>query len=299
MVLFFRFLLFLSCFLFSEVIYATPISHVYVFGDSLSDNGNLFHSTAGNLPPSPYYYGRFSNGIVWPEILVQRIGLTENDLTDYATGGALTHSSVPPGLEMQVDNFLQKSPNITSHDLFIIWTGANDYIYDSVVDYAKIRNSVDIIDRSIKRLISQGAKIFLVPNLPDISRTPWAHDHDTENGNHQLSHSLLVAVGEHNRLLREKLNYIDKYYNVAIMRLDTYERLGDIMTHPDRYHIKNTQKACFTPEKPEGEKLCDNPNEYLFWDFIHPTLTIHDELARESDRILKQKGYSVEYKMTV
>jgi len=48
-------------------VHARPITEIVVFGDSLSDTGNLFaHLISEGLPgfpPSPpYYYGRFSNG---------------------------------------------------------------------------------------------------------------------------------------------------------------------------------------------------------------------------------------------
>ena len=39
----------------------------FTFGDSLSDNGNLFAFTFGTQPPPPYVGGRFSNGLVFPE----------------------------------------------------------------------------------------------------------------------------------------------------------------------------------------------------------------------------------------
>ena len=46
------------------------IKDMYVFGDSLSDNGNLFDMTGGLAPPSPPYFdGRFPNGPVWVEHL--------------------------------------------------------------------------------------------------------------------------------------------------------------------------------------------------------------------------------------
>ncbi len=70
---------------------------VIVFGDSLSDNGNL-SATTGNPPGPPYYRGsngftRFSNGPVWVELLfgnfnspVQGTGVNGN--VDLAFGGA-------------------------------------------------------------------------------------------------------------------------------------------------------------------------------------------------------------------
>lgn len=62
---------------------------IYVIGDSLSDQGNLFNATqrtTGNgVPASDHYYqGRFSNGEVYAGVLAQRLGLR---LTASSAGG--------------------------------------------------------------------------------------------------------------------------------------------------------------------------------------------------------------------
>jgi len=54
---------------------AGRINQIVVFGDSLSDSGNLFAATMGTTPPPPYYQGRFSNGPVWVEDLAGRLGV--------------------------------------------------------------------------------------------------------------------------------------------------------------------------------------------------------------------------------
>ncbi len=64
---------------------ADSFSAVFVYGDSLSDNGNL-HSAVG-LPPPPYYNGRFSNGPVAVEQLAAQLVAP---LFDFAWGGATT-----------------------------------------------------------------------------------------------------------------------------------------------------------------------------------------------------------------
>jgi outer membrane lipase/esterase len=47
----------------SAAVSATPFSNMFVFGDSLSDNGNLFAATGGVVPFPDYYdQGRFQNG---------------------------------------------------------------------------------------------------------------------------------------------------------------------------------------------------------------------------------------------
>ena len=47
----------------------------YVFGDSLSDVGNLYLATGGGAGSPPYANGQFSNGPVWVQDLATKFGL--------------------------------------------------------------------------------------------------------------------------------------------------------------------------------------------------------------------------------
>ena len=45
-----------------------PFAQIIIFGDSLSDNGNIYRLDFGFIPKSPpYFKGRFSNGEVWAD----------------------------------------------------------------------------------------------------------------------------------------------------------------------------------------------------------------------------------------
>ena len=91
------------------------VSEVIVFGDSLSDTGNVYTAAAQTFPPSPPYGGlpgihdqvpgleiapgRFTDGLNWVEYLADNLGVTRpaprgiNPLpggTNYAWGGATT-----------------------------------------------------------------------------------------------------------------------------------------------------------------------------------------------------------------
>jgi phospholipase/lecithinase/hemolysin len=63
----------------------SSFSAVVAYGDSLSDNGNLFGAIG--QPGAPYYAGRASNGPVAVELLADIVG---DPLLDFAWSGATT-----------------------------------------------------------------------------------------------------------------------------------------------------------------------------------------------------------------
>src|SRR5262249_27953435 len=100
-----------------------PFNQMIIFGDSLSDNGNLYLALGGAPPaPAPPFYtaGRFTNGPditpgtayngVWHEQLSAMTGLPVaipflTGGTNYAVGGAETGGTIP-GMGFQVSTFL-------------------------------------------------------------------------------------------------------------------------------------------------------------------------------------------------
>lgn len=116
-----------------------PNVDFFVFGDSLSDIGNLFRKTLGTVPPSPpYFEGRFSNGPLAVEILAQDLGLPLSLKTDFAIGGARTdrtnNGDIGPiqfgGLLTQIDSFKDQAAELGAgaEDLYLVWAGGNDFL---------------------------------------------------------------------------------------------------------------------------------------------------------------------------
>ena len=84
-----------------------PFTHLFVFGDSLSDSGNIFAATGGLIPASPpYFNGRFSNGPIWVEHLAPALGFVFDGATDFAFGGAESGAAGPTDVLNQVGGFL-------------------------------------------------------------------------------------------------------------------------------------------------------------------------------------------------
>ena len=107
------------------------VAQIYVFGDSLSDPGNVFKASQGQFPPSPpYFRGRYADGLIWTEYLAQQLKLNANPDTNFAYGGATTGNSqqVPLGLLAQIDRYRASHSSTSNNALYIIWAGANDYL---------------------------------------------------------------------------------------------------------------------------------------------------------------------------
>ncbi|MDJ0739335.1 MAG: SGNH/GDSL hydrolase family protein [Gammaproteobacteria bacterium] len=93
-----RFLLPLCIVCGSTSSWATTLD-VFIFGDSLSDTGNMSALSGGLIPP-PSYAGVFSNGPVWVDQVAAELGLPGVNnayvsgpgpaITNYAVGGAYT-----------------------------------------------------------------------------------------------------------------------------------------------------------------------------------------------------------------
>jgi phospholipase/lecithinase/hemolysin len=178
---------------------------IFVFGDSLSDNGNLFNTPIvgplvfdpsappppgfpriNRFPTPPYNSGRASNGPVWAEQLAARLGMAPllprtAGGTNYAYISAVTREfpDLPdpvvspfgaPSLDDQVAQYLVDlgTGSPSASDLHVVWGGANDYFFGQTDPSLP----VTALSEQITALASAGATKFLVPNLPLLGRTP-------------------------------------------------------------------------------------------------------------------------------
>jgi len=88
---------------------SAALSGLYVFGDSLSDSGNIALVTGGAVPDTNagYAWGRFTNGPVYADYIAQAYGLQNVPAllpggNNYAFGGAeIGVLNNPPGLSSQ------------------------------------------------------------------------------------------------------------------------------------------------------------------------------------------------------
>jgi phospholipase/lecithinase/hemolysin len=67
---------------------------------------------------------------------------------------------------------------------------------------------------------------------------------------------------------------------IRIDRLDAYRLLNDIVADPAAFGLTDVTTACVTPNIPPF--TCGRPDDFLFWDGIHPSKAVHAIVAQEA-----------------
>jgi phospholipase/lecithinase/hemolysin len=245
---------------------AGAYSNVFVYGDSLSDTGNIYFITGHTTPPSPpYYNGRFSNGPLAVEYLSNAL---HSQLTSFAWGGATTgvgdsgdggtqtmlgFASLP-GMLLQLQGSLSTIAPFAPTSLFIVWGGPDDFITNGTVAQG-VADELMIVGA----LQGVGATHILVPGMPDLGLTPAYFGNASATA---FSFAFDQALQAN---LPKGVTYFDTF---GFMHL--------VVSNPGAYGFTDVTDPCLV-----GLTPCSNPNQYLFWDDLHPTTAADAILAAQ------------------
>ncbi len=279
---------------------ADVFSSFFVFGDSLSDNGNVSATleTAGiDFPPEPYFEGRFSDGPVWNEAFLAEFETGQS--ANFAFGGARTSDDAGtiPDLADQVDAFTAVRPFLTLGDrsLASMFFGAND-VFDAILAAAsgppdiigflsgRAAATLGNIAASVGALSAQGIDDFALWNLPDLGQTPRLRDLGPQA---QGLGSLATAI--YNAGFDAMVGSL-RAQGLTIHTVDTFGLFVEATTNPTAFGLVNLTDACLPVDPFEIPTLgvvvpepCTAPETFLYWDKLHPTQTGHAALAAVFD----------------
>ena len=263
---------------------AQSYSRLVVFGDSLSDNGNLYLATGGSTPASPPYgAGRFSNGPVFTERLGFNAANFMGPVTgsiNYAFGGARTDSQAQPlGMRLQLAQYQQRGGTFGANDLVSVLGGANN-IFQGLPAAGASTNPTGAItpvalgaasdmNFIVNSIAQAGAGTVLVTNLPKLSLTPQFRATPAA----PLAD---FAVTTFNGALLTGLNATAAARpGTNIILMDLF-KVGDVISgNPSAFGVSNVTQACFN-----GVTVCSNPDSYFYFDGVHPTAKGHELIAR-------------------
>ena len=280
---------------------------IVVFGDSLSDPGNGFvfvrrSSTPPDygmdallIPEAPYARGghHLTNGATWIEQFARPRGLARNvqpafrgsspHALNFAIGTARAREDgANPSLALQVGAYLQKTGFMASPTaLYVIQIGAND-IRDAVATGSPVQgllilqSAASAVASAVQTLYAAGARNFLIWSAPDAGLTPTVRLIDSLVPGTAAAASL--ATSTFNAALWAALAPLAALPGISLVPFDANALVNAMVSSPASFGLTNVTDACVTPNV--APYACRNPDEYLFWDGIHPTAAVHAIIAR-------------------
>lgn len=243
-------------------------SELIVFGDSLSDTGNLaFHVPLNAAPSPPYQEDRYSNGPLWVETLGDYLGVPQprpSGLggTNYAWGAATTRDELQlfpvtrvPGFDAQITEYLaEHSPQ--GSQLFSVWIGTNDF-WDKFEETSVL--SANWVATGLDRLLDAGVQDLLVFNL-------------SIHQGHSLRGFTPDPSPNFNSTLAEQLDHLrNEHPSASIYEFDYASFLDSIVANPAAFGLTEPLlPACADCETGQpGVDIAENPDAFFFWDDIH------------------------------
>jgi outer membrane lipase/esterase len=145
---------------------------VVVFGDSLSDAGNISLATDPSIQPPLKFTTNPGNVTIQNVAVGLGYSLTASLAggTDYAWGGAGINNNSPgtpstvPTITSQVTSYLASS-SVNPHALYAIWGGAND-IFNAATSVAAGSAAQQLIAQTLAGQASLAVTAGLIPNNP-------------------------------------------------------------------------------------------------------------------------------------
>jgi outer membrane lipase/esterase len=268
--------------------HAGPFGALYVFGDSLSDDGNNALAIGSNaaqaipnngyVPAQPYASGTYSNGAVWANYYANLLGVPLTASLagggDYAFGGATTGpdpSGFPYSLRTQTSQYLAASGGTAQADaLYVVAGGGNnaraaltaigggaDAGATIAAAAAGFANDIGLI---VDQLQAAGAQHIVVWNAPNLGLAPAV----VAGGGASLGSFLAGAM---NGALAARLNG-----EVGVSTFDLFGLGAQLAANPGAFGLANVTDAC-------GAVAGADCSTYAYWDGIHPTTAAHLAIA--------------------
>src|SRR5215207_8930067 len=258
---------------------------LFFLGDSITDAGRLPEPFR---PDPPYVDGRFTNGLVYAQVLAQELSVAS---TNFAYGGAKALTSGPEqfliGLNAQVTefeiNYLFGAPSGSAAAIFI---GGNDYHDADPNDPTIVGRVLESIDDAAVRLARKGVGELVLFNLPLSLQTPRGIALPPDE---RAAEDTMIAA--HNTRLRQlAATYNGAGVPTTIVDVDRLTR--EVRVDKETFGLKVFDIPLYTLDQndmpvPTGITNQADPDEVAYFDSVHPSAAGHGILAAFAEATLQ------------
>jgi outer membrane lipase/esterase len=272
-----------------------PFTQFVVFGDSVSDTGNI--PPSGVQGPPNYTANRYTDGPdttpatqiqgVWHEQLANDVGIpiatpSTSGGTNFAYYGAVTNFNDPTylSLQQQVNQYVNLGQT-SANSLYLFWGGANDITNlapstNTSAYTTAARNAVQNIETQIGDLYRAGGRNFLWVNLPSFDKVPSAAGYSAA-----VRAGLAAGSQTFNANYAAALTQLKEQYPlITITSVDAFALFNDMIDNPGKYGFTNVTDDARADYLAGNTSL--NPDQYLFWNDDHMTTAADKYIAQNA-----------------
>lgn len=287
---------------------------VVSFGDSLSDNGNLFLLSGGAAPGDPlfglYPSRRFSTGLSFAEIFaggpmrnfpLANAGNVNSGSINYAVGGSRTSGAMTPGptTQQQIGLFLGTGGRFGASDIVTLWAGANN-IFQGIPGAAAnpataLATMTGIstaaatdIGSQLTTLAASGARTIVSINLPNFNGLPNFNSGAglAANGLAGASSATFNTV-----LAGQQAAVAAANPGANIVAVDVAGLFNAVQANPAAFGFTNASQACIRVASCATAAVATQ-NTFAFWDDVHPTEAGYRLVAATVDQYTRAGAYA-------
>lgn len=206
---------------------------------------------------------------------------------------SIARNSPIPGVLAQVNLFSEplKASNQKAdpNALYVLQGGANDYLFDNLTDPTiPVRN----LTSALQSLIDVGAKNIMVFNLPDLGQLPITRIDP------QVSAGLTALTELYNSGFNATIaGFKQQQPDVNIIPVDTNSLFSQVLADPGKFGFKDVANSClagdFDAIRAGNFSLCPNPEDFFFFDGVHPSTRGHDLIAQAALTAVQNNSKSI------
>ncbi|NRA63825.1 MAG: SGNH/GDSL hydrolase family protein [Pseudobacteriovorax sp.] len=253
---------------------------IYVFGDSMSDPGNLHKNTFGfYIPETVYFENKFSNGPIWIDYVSKSLSVP---VVNKAVAGAETgekagfKSYLIPGTDKQIRTTLEdlRDQKIDlSRSIAVLWVGPNNYFYE-VRD--NVNETIMDIKTQSQELVNSGFRTVIVGSMPNLADLPK----DPTILKDKSNRAYMTFTKEHAKAFPRMMEQlISENPGKDIKTFRAFQINQKTIDNPVEFGFTDLTSACYeggyTGEFHKSPQFCDQPFAVKYWDYLHPNTKMH------------------------
>ncbi|KAL2341816.1 hypothetical protein Fmac_009756 [Flemingia macrophylla] len=192
---------------------------------------------------------------------------------------------------------------ITRNALYIVSVGTNDFLQNYFLEPTRPKQFslqeyenflISRFSKDIEAMHRLGAKMLVVVGVPPLGCVPLTKAIFNQEGCVERLNKVAYSFNEK---LSQQLGNLKTKLGLKATLIDVYNIIQSAVINPKKYGFIESSKGCVGTGTIEyadscrGVSTCSNPDEYVFWDAVHPTQKMYKIIADEATESLVKEFF--------